>query len=317
MIIMKGILCLLISILIFLPLYAWPGEHTPGRWGYLANNAGLSDSALETIIPKFTVIAITGFKIGKTGDIAVESPGLLKKIQIAARRHGITLYPVITFSSAAAGRSLLSSALMRDKTAASVSALARKEKFPGIHLDLEYLPPEDAGRLGDFLVSLRRVYKGTITMAVFPPVGFPEKWSGFHDLGIISSRVDGIVIMCYDYHGSHTGPGPVTDVRWAEENIKKALGRIEPERVWLGVPAYGYRWCRGRAAPLSARQGIILAKQGEGRRDRSGNLHIVINKAGQQCEAYIADRHARLLLQQLAERYDLRGTALWRIGFEE
>ena len=174
-----------------------------------------------------------------------------------------------------------------------------KHGFPGIHLDFEYLPPEYSKQLGLFLDDLNKEYSGTITMAVFPKIGIPEKWSGFHDLAVISPRVDEVVLMCYDLHGSHTGPGPVTDVKWAEKNIKYALSLIEPGRLWLGIPAYGYRWCGKKATALSSRHGVKKAEQHNARRDPSGTLFY---KSGNSCITYISDSHTRSLLTGLVKQ---------------
>jgi spore germination protein YaaH len=314
---MKQILYLLASISLLFTNNTGAEETKPGRWGYLLHSSALTDNYLEAVIPLYTVICMTGFKIGETGGIVIESAGMMNKIKSIASRHRITMYPLVSFRSASQGHRILSSRMLREQTAVKLSDFARSSGFKGIHLDFEYLPPEDAGKLGEFLNTLRKAYSGTISIAVFPSIGFPEKWSRFHDLDIISSRVDEIVLMCYDYHGSHTGPGPVTDIRWAEQNIKRALEHMKPSRIWLGIPAYGYRWCNGRAAPLSARQGARLAEKHSPVRDPSGNLRFSYSDAGHSCTVYISDKQTRSLLQKLSAEHGLAGTALWRIGFDD
>ncbi len=310
-------LYLILSISLILVNISLAEDKKPTRWGYILHSSAFTDNYLETVIPHYTVICVTGFKISKTGAITIESTKTLKRLRVIADKHGVVIYPLISFRSATEGHRLLSSRTLREKTAGSIADFARVNSYTGIHLDLEYLPPEDSIKLGDFLAALRKSYRGKISMAVFPPVGFPKKWSGFHDLDIISPRVDEIVLMCYDYHGTHTGPGPVTDIRWAEDNITRALEHMKPSRIWLGIPAYGYRWCNGRVTPLSAIQGVRLAAKNSPVRDQSGTLRFTYNDAGRPCAVYISDKYTRLLLQKLAAKYGLAGMALWRIGFEE
>jgi spore germination protein YaaH len=306
-----------ITLILLLRFMAYADDTKPGRWGYLVQNPALTDNYLEPVMRSYTVLCMTGFKIGKTGDIIVESAAVTDKISSLARKHHVTLYPLVSFTSAALGHRILSSRIMREKTAVKLSNFIRSKGFAGVHLDFEYLPPEDAARLGDFLDYLRREYSGKITMAVFPTVGFPEKWNRFHDLSIIAPRVDEIVLMCYDYHGTHTGPGPVTDIRWAEQNIKRALERMRPSRIWLGIPAYGYRWCGGKAVALSAREGARLTEKCFPARDTSGTLRFFYSDTGRTCTVYISDKQTRSLLEKLASDYGLAGTALWRIGFDD
>ncbi len=313
---MKQIIYSVLTILLLSQVLS-AGEKKPGRWGYILHNSSLTDNYLRTVIPGYSVICLTGFNIVEGGAVSIASIGMFDKIKAITDKNGITLYPLISFKSAALGHRILNSETLRHKTAAAISAFARSSGVGGIHLDLEYLPPEDAARLGDFLSELRKAYSGKISMAVFPPIGFPEKWSRFHDLKIISSRVDEIVLMCYDYHGLHSGPGPVTDARWSEKNIQIVLKHMKPSSTWLGIPAYGYRWCGSRAVALSARQGVRLAMDHSPARDQSGTLRFSYKEAGMSCTAYISDRQTRLLLQKLSSRYGLAGTNLWRLGFED
>lgn len=294
-------------------------RHAPrnGSWGYVYHASKLSGKYLARTIPRFSVICVSGFTLDAAGRVRIAQADIIHAVRRITAGRGITLYPMVTFRSAAAGRRLLGSVRLSAAAAGSIADLVSRNGYAGVHLDFEYLPPEDAPLLARFLKMLRKSLKGKITMAVFPPVGFPEKWSGFHDLKIIAPLVDEIVIMCYDLHGVHTGPGPVTDTGWAEKNIEYALRLMKPARIWLGIPAYGYRWCGSTAQAISSKQGARIAQQYSSMRDRSGTLHLRWIDAGTRCEAFISDRHTRLHLQQLSTRHGLAGIALWRLGFED
>jgi hypothetical protein len=76
-------------------------------------------------------------------------------------------------------------------------------------------------------------------MAVFPQKEFSQEWSRFYDLEIVPPCLDGIMLMCHDRHAGHTGPGPVKDLLWAEQDIKSALKRPAPDSPHPGIPATG------------------------------------------------------------------------------
>jgi spore germination protein YaaH len=312
---MKQLFCqLLIFLLLIFADNSCSGGNKASTWGYLVRGDNLSEAYLQNIMTRFSAICLTGFMLGENERIITPADPILDTIIELSRKKGVTLYPVVSFESVRAGRSILSDEQARKRAARSIAGMADKHGFPGIHLDFEYIPPEYARRLGLFLDDLRKEFSGCITMAVFPRIGFPEKWSGFHDLSIISPRVDAVVLMCYDLHGSHTGPGPVTDVTWAEKNVAYALSYVKPDRLLLGMPAYGYRWCGSRSTALSSRKGVKQAARHNARRDPSGTLFY---KSGNSCLTYVSDRHTRSLLKSIADRYGLAGTAVWRIGFEE
>jgi spore germination protein len=291
----------------------------PGAWAYVLHTAPLSKDYLEAAILRHSVIAITGFKLTADGTLRTETTLLMKQVIDMTGRHRISLYPVISFSSPYAGHRLLNSRQARVRAAQSISIVAEERGFSGIHLDFEYLPPEDAPRLAELLSGVRASHvKGKISMAVFPPKGFPQKWSRFHDLEIISPYLDEIVLMCYDLHAGHTGPGPVTDPLWAQQNIKAVIKRVTPDRLWLGIPAYGYRWCGAdRPVAVSAKQAVRLAQSYTVKRDSSRNLYFLYKRSGVTCSVYASDRETRKYLIRLAEKFGLAGTAIWRLGLED
>ncbi len=189
----------------------------------------------------------------------------------------------------------------------------------GLHLDFEYLPPDDAQGLATFLGELRPALGGRrLTMAIFPPVDFPGKWSGFHNLDLIGSFLDEIVLMCCDTHRPGTPAGPVVDLEWAERNVSQVLKSVGPEKVWLGVPAYGYDWAgKGGARVISVRDAAKLAEKHHAIGHASGNLYFYYRDQAGTHEVYVADRETRKRMEALAASFGLKGTALWRLGFEE
>ncbi|MBN1496269.1 MAG: hypothetical protein JXA07_05835 [Spirochaetes bacterium] len=286
-------------------------------WGYVYHASKLSGEYLARTIPRFDVICVSGFTLDAAGRVRIARTGIINAVRTISAGQSKILYPMVTFQSAAAGRRILGSARLSAAAAGSIANLVSRNGYAGVHLDFEYLPPEDAPLLARFLKMLRKSLKGKITMAVFPPVGFPEKWSGFHDLKLIAPLVDEIVIMCYDLHGVHTGPGPVTDTGWAEKNIEYALRLMKPDRIWLGIPAYGYRWCGAAIRTISSKQGARMAKQYSSTRHRSGTLYLRWIDDGTRCEAYISDKQTRLQLEKISSRHGLAGIALWRLGFDD
>jgi spore germination protein YaaH len=312
---MKQLFCqLLIALLLIFSHEYCTGESPSLCWGYIVPTDNLTEEYLRSIMSSYSVISITGFVLHESGALTPPAGATYDRLSALSRKGTASLYPLISFKSLAIGRHILSSGRLRALAASTIASCAANNMFRGIHLDFEYLSPEDAPKLGLFLEELRRVYRGRITMAVFPQVDFPEKWRGFHNLSLLSSRVDQIVIMCYDFHGAHNGFGPVTDAGWAEKNIQYALTYFSASRIWLGLPAYGYRWCGNHAVAISAKKGVRQAEARTTYRDASDNLCY---KSDTSCITCISDRHTRTILQALARRYKLAGTAVWRLGFED
>ncbi len=174
------------------------------RWGYAlieSVKSNIEVKYLENAVQSLNVLSITGYKVGSDGQLHAPSAEQQRDIASLAGKSALNIQPLVTFKSSSEGRILLSTETARQRAIANLASLAQDGLYVGLHLDFEYLPPEDAPKLSTFLKELHSKLNGKkLTMAVFPPVDFPEKWSGFHDLKLIGPHLDEIVLMCYDYH---------------------------------------------------------------------------------------------------------------------
>jgi chitinase len=126
-----------------------------------------------------------------------------------------------------------------------ILAFVEQHEFDGIDVDVE--APQRMGRAYDeFIARLR---------AAAAPRGLPvtaavAEWvqSGMSDDTLRS--FDWITVMSYDNAGTWTGPGEHSTVEQAESAIAFYRSRgVDPERIVLGVPFYGYCWgaCGGNS----------------------------------------------------------------------
>lgn len=328
----KSVLFSLLSFAIIFLFINYCSEHTSllvhgdgglKKWAYCLpgtlNRNGTS--YLRDLPSQYDVIAITGFKIN--ADASIRKTESLKSTVTSTVPEGTVICYVFTFNSLRSALKILSSAQLTYLAASNLSKFARLHSLPHIHLDIEYLPPSMSDNLGRFLSSIKKQLHNEnagcrLSMAVFPHIDFPARWSGFHNLDVISRYCDEAVIMCYDYHLKETLPGPVTDVKWTVKNIEHMLKYFSPDRLWLGIPAYGYSWSNdGKSTVISARYAVKLYDKGLCRRDVSGNSVCDYTVKGKKYIAYVSDRKTRDMLADIARRYRLKGTALWRLGFEE
>lgn len=294
------------------------------RWAYLTDLSpvilpGSRDhkGALEG----YGVAALAGFAVDRNGKLA-KRPALSADFASAAIRSGTGFIPLVTFISPADGAALLSSPPARSRAVKEIIECVRALGACGVHIDFEYLPAERSKDLAVFTGELRQALKASnsrlsLSMALFPHIGFPRKWAGFHDFALLAPLLDEAVLMCYDQHRRGTPPGPVVSVSWAEENIKHALKFFSPQKLWLGVPGYGYAWRGASVEVVSSRTGVLQAARHGGRRHDSGCLYYEYRRGDEVVQVYVSDVETRRELEALARKNGLRGTALWRLGLED
>jgi spore germination protein YaaH len=262
----------------------------------------------------YDVLCYGVYRLGAAGRIATRPgfPAVLRE-----SRRGRKLYALVALSGRASGARMLASPGSRAMAVRELARLAADHSYDGLHIDFEGPDERSLTGFADFLRELRstEVMQGRVlSIAVFPALHRHPREAAFHDLSVLGPLVDQIVIMTYDYHLET--PGPVTDLQWAERNVRIARKHVAPERIWLGVPAYGYEWKtsrhKGRPAVITEKTGASLCGRYNCERHASGMLQL--KRPGRV--AFVPDSGFYASMNAIVRRHGLRGTALWRIGFE-
>lgn len=180
----------------------------------------------------------------------------------------------------------------------------------GLQIDIEYLPAKYAGAFTDYIRTLRAALprEKTLHVAVFPPVGMPEVWRGFHDLPGLTTVSDGIVVMLYDYHRQGTSPGCVSGIQWLNENAR-FLAALPRDKIWLGAPLYGYHF-EGKKATVTGKSRF---EKHNGSRSEADGCYCIQSAAG---ETFYPSESLYKEYERLSRDYGFAGVTYWRAGLE-
>lgn len=287
------------------------------EWIYIYHKARISSHYLQEALLKNKLICMTGYTINKEGSIKIDRTDTWKKV-MNLKDSSKSIIPLFTFASAKAGINLLSYKKLMARSALKIKSFSRKNNFKHIHFDFEHISPGYSKNLVTF-ISLIKKYNPQliISMALFPQIDFKKKRSQLHDIEALSKHLDYIVIMTYDYHDATTSAGPVTDITWAEKNLRYFLQYNKSSKIYMGMPSYGYIWSKAKkATSISAKYGSYLKNKHGARRHHSGCVKIKTGKLKNKT-IYFADKTTRFLLKKIALKYNCAGTALWRGGLED
>jgi spore germination protein YaaH len=158
------------------------------------------------------------------------------------RQHKIRLMPIVRNFSP---KALLSDPQAIKACAENTAALARREEFDGIVMDIEQMQPE----LQPALVSLMQelyplLQKDRRRLCIAVNARDWGKW----DYRSLAQYSDWLYVMFYDYTGSWNKSviGPTAPLDWPERSadIRRDLQRIlatgtPPAKLLFGIPLYG------------------------------------------------------------------------------
>ena len=142
--------------------------------------------------------------------------------------------------------------------------------YQGLDVDFEFVFPQDAGAYADFL--------GRLT-AHFNPMGYPviaalapktsadqkgQLYEG-HNYRASVEAVNRAFLMTYEWGYTYGPPMAVAPLPNVQQVVEYALTEIPAEKLWLGIPNYGYDWTlpfvqgESRARSLSSQEAVALA----------------------------------------------------------
>lgn len=298
--------------------------------GYYAESYRGDPRALQSFtgnIGTITTVAPFSYRIDRDGNLHGQTNTELLKI---ARNNGVKTLAVITnIQGANFNRSLISS-MLRSKTARkntvnNILNLLQKYNYTGVNIDFENVPAQDRSYLTAFfreLATALRPHNYLVTAAL--PAKTTENtsssWSGAFDYHALAPHLDWAVIMTYDQHQANGPPGPVASQEWVERVIRYCLEHFSPGQLLMGVPAYGYAWNdrSGRALNYAAVENLIkrhrVAPQWH---DRHQTPFFTYTDSGVRYEVWYENQRSTAAKMRLVDKYNLRGAAVWRLGYED
>lgn len=287
-------------------------------------------SNLNTIFPEYFFIdTANGFHL----QTRIDSAGLAEM-----RKKGIRILPILNnFNSSVKVKDFqgtLAHTLLTDTTKKKyfinqlVDTLSFYH-FQGINIDFEDLIEKSNAPLTSFMRDLYKTLhaKGlTVTMDVSP--GNQD-----YDYKKLSQYNDYLILMAYDQYNNTTGPGPISGSKWIEEALDALSKSVNPDKIILGLSAFGYDWAtdaegKTTAAPITYSQAINTAKIANSKvyfDNTSYNLHY--NYSVQQGsgatrelvkhEVWFTDAASSFNIMRFSDEYATAGTAIWRLGGED
>ena len=123
----------------------------------------------------------------------------------------------------------------------------QRKGYRGLDVDFEFVYPQDALLYGEFIGRLRSELNPLgyeVIAALAPKTSDTQKgllYEG-HNYRAIGDNADAVLLMTYEWGYTYGPPLAVAPIRNVRQVVDYALTIIPPEKIFLGIPNYGYDW---------------------------------------------------------------------------
>lgn len=207
-----------------------------------------------------------------------------------------------------------------------LSTLSEK-KFQGVDIDFEYILPEDRIPFADFVAETRNYlspYGYHVSVALAPKTSDNQQGLLYEgkDYVLLGAAADSVLLMTYEWGYTYGPPMAVAPINKVREVVDYAVTRIDPAKIALGIPNYGYDWTlpfvQGESAAkvvgnveamqLAASVGAVIQFD-----ETAMSPFFHYEKDGEEHEVWFEDVRSLKEKFSLLPAYGLRGMGYWQI----
>ena len=291
----------------------------------------IQDALLRRQLPYLTYL--TPFTYGITasgGLLPLEDDALLAAARQAGTRPVMHLSTLTESGQFSTDRAVLvlTDPQVQDQLVSDVLQAVRTRGFAGVDVDFEYLPGAQAADYAAFLSRLQRLLhaQGAFLWAALAPKTSADQpgllYEG-HDYAAIGAATDGVLVMAYEWGYTYGPPMAVAPLPNVRAVLDYAVTEIPPEKIFLGVPNYGYDWplpfVQGttRAQSISNQYAIELAIRYDiaiqyDEAAQSPFFHYT-DDSGTVHEVWFEDARSMAAKLELIAEYGLQGAGFWNL----
>ncbi|MBU8878384.1 LysM peptidoglycan-binding domain-containing protein [Bacillus sp. FJAT-29790] len=280
---------------------------------------------LSSIAKNLTYLAVVSYSLTNQGHAYLE----LDDTRIVAESKRLNVKPLLMIRNFEKGKfspeligQVLENSNYRVNLINSLLNFIKNKGYEGVSIDFEFIPPPRRQDFNLFLIELKRAL-GPLILHVnvhAKTKDIPSNWIiGAYDYKAIGDVADIVAVMTIDY-GYPTGPpNPVSPNWWIEEVIQYSIGLINPRKLQIALPLYGYDWRKidnsARAYSLLGAQNLALSTGAVIQYDlKADSPWFTYWKGTDEHIVWFDDIRSFNKKYKLIDQYRLLGTTYWQLS---
>ena len=284
---------------------------------------------LHTVLPYLSELTPFTYGLDIRGNIyAPEDAPLIK---LADQYRGSPVMHISTLRADGYFDNTLSEAVMtdvraQDRFVEQVLQTMREKGYRILDIDFEFVPAAQASVYAQLVARLRTAVNamgGEVMVALAPKTSRAQKgllYEG-HDYRLLGEAADRLLLMTYEWGYTYGPPMAVAPLNKVEEVVRFAVGEIPAQKLYLGIPAYGYDWSlpyrQGTAAKsLAPQEAVRLAISADAQilyeEEQQAPYFYYTDKTGEHV-VWFEDARSVAAKYALAAQYGLYGVSFWNL----
>ncbi len=292
----------------------------------------VQQNVLDETLPYLSSLSVFSYGFTEEGDLVMPTPDDTFMIN-AAISTGVR--PVLTLTPLGPDgnfNNFLITSVVNNETAkenllSNLLAMVQAKNFQGVDIDFEYIRPEDRVPFADFVADVRNLlapYGYHVSVALAPKTSDTQAGLLYEgkDYRLLGEAADSVLLMTYEWGYTYGPPMAVAPVNKVRQVVEYAVTRIDPSKIDLGIPNYGYDWTLpfvqgvSRATTVSNQEAVRIAIEADVPiqfDEVAMSPFFQYEKDGQTHEVWFEDVRSYREKFSLLPAYGLRGMGYWQI----
>ena len=292
----------------------------------------IQQSVLNETLPYLSSLSVFSYGFTTEGDLIPPKTDDAFMIR-AALSEGVR--PVLTLTPLGPDgnfNNYLISAVVNNQEAkgnllANLLTTVQEKDFQGVDIDFEYIRPEDRIPFAEFVADVRNFlspYGYHVSVALAPKISDTQAGLLYEgkDYRLLGEAADSVLLMTYEWGYTYGPPMAVAPVNKVREVVEYAVTRIDPAKIDLGIPNYGYDWTlpfvqgSSRATTVSNQAAVQIAIEAGVPiqfDEVAKSPFFQYEKNGQLHEVWFEDVRSYKEKFALLPEFGLRGMGYWQI----